>query len=109
MPAAWVRVKRRVLCAQAGLPSMEECLHRAESMQHHTDAASVKTCVGLYLLSAEPERGVRLGLQYVKGRSPAICIATFYDCAFLICFTILMRVPRSASRFRCGSLICFTI
>ena len=51
---------------------MEECLHRAESMEHLTDVASVRKCVGFYLLSTEAERGLRLGLQYVKGKLPAV-------------------------------------
>lgn len=50
---------------QAGLPSMEECLSKAKHLQQNS--GSVKECVGLYLLSTEPEVGLEMGLKYVTG------------------------------------------
>ncbi|XP_076467583.1 LOW QUALITY PROTEIN: WD repeat-containing protein 17-like [Babylonia areolata] len=51
---------------QAGLPSMEECIQKAQQQERHADPASVLSSVGFYLLSTEPERGLRLGLQFIK-------------------------------------------
>ena len=90
------RARWPVPFVQAGLPSMEECLHRAESMEHQTDAVSIRTCVGFYLLSTEPERGLRLGLQYVKGKIPTVLrglngtrlIQTVYDILLPAGYTI---------------------
>ncbi|XP_070198103.1 WD repeat-containing protein 17-like [Littorina saxatilis] len=56
------------LHSQAGLPSMEECFHRAESLQNQGDAVSMKKCVGFFLLSAKPEQGLKLGLHFVKDK-----------------------------------------
>lgn len=54
-----------ISCLQAGLPSMDACLSRAELLQ--PKEGSVKECVEMFLLSPEPERGLVIGLAYVKG------------------------------------------
>ena len=52
---------------QAGLPSMDDCLHKAESLEQQGDPASIRKCVSYFLLSPNPERGLKLGLTFVKG------------------------------------------
>ncbi|KAK7486957.1 hypothetical protein BaRGS_00021773 [Batillaria attramentaria] len=54
---------------QAGLPSMDECLQKAEDLSRRSDL--VKECVGLYLLSTEPERGLEMGLNFVREKMSA--------------------------------------
>ena len=63
-----------VLCLfQAGLPTMEECQKKADSYHKKDDLwESVK----YYLLSAHPETGVEIGLQYVKGMKTLFLVAT---------------------------------
>ncbi|KAL8623251.1 hypothetical protein ACOMHN_062737 [Nucella lapillus] len=58
----------------AGLPSMEECLQRAECQDqdpHPPSLPSLLSTVGHYLLSTEPERGLTLGLSFLKDKLAA--------------------------------------
>ena len=47
---------------------MEDCLHRAENLSRSSEIESIKKCVGYYLLSTEPDQGLKLGLKFVKGK-----------------------------------------
>ncbi|XP_060065865.1 WD repeat-containing protein 17-like [Ylistrum balloti] len=54
-----------LLHSRAGLPSLEECTHQAETLKLKLD---VFQCVKFYLLSTTPELGLEIGLQEVKGQ-----------------------------------------
>ncbi|XP_069128955.1 WD repeat-containing protein 17-like [Argopecten irradians] len=53
-----------MLHSRAGLPSLEECTHQAETLKLKLDPFE---CTKYYLLSTTPEAGLEVGLQAVKG------------------------------------------
>lgn len=67
-----------MLLLQAELPSLDECLERAETQQRacagagEADAAArVADTVSMFLLSTQPERALPVGLAFVQGASRA--------------------------------------
>ncbi|XP_021348279.1 WD repeat-containing protein 17-like [Mizuhopecten yessoensis] len=53
-----------LLHTRAGLPSLDECTHQAETLKLKCEPFQ---CVKYYLLSTTPEVGLEVGLQEVKG------------------------------------------
>lgn len=54
----------RCLSFKCGLPSLEECKALAEAAMSDGDLFST---VKFHLLSSEPENGLHIGIDYVKG------------------------------------------
>ena len=50
---------------QAHLPSLADCFIEAEKLKRRNDTFE---CVMFYLLSASPELGLEMGLDYIKSK-----------------------------------------
>lgn len=49
---------------QASLPSLEECLHEAETLKNQIRPVD---CIRYYVVSSTPEVALEIGLEYIKG------------------------------------------
>lgn len=56
---------KNFISLQAGLPVMELCVEKAQQLE---SSSNVLDCVKFYLLSTFPEKGLKVGLEYIKGK-----------------------------------------
>lgn len=64
---------------QASLPSLEECLHEAETLKNQIRPVD---CIRYYVVSSTPEVALEIGLEYIKGRQSQngqfVCVTSPY-------------------------------
>ncbi|CAH1777058.1 unnamed protein product [Owenia fusiformis] len=92
------------LHSKAGLPSMQKCLKKAETL---LSQSSPEDCVKYYILSTQPEKALDVGLEHIKGQMQRSVwkVADVYPVLQLLGYIMTEKLQQQKCAKYCGELL----